>query len=180
MVEVPRVVETEGVGDAVEEREHRGDVDALGHLRITPAEAPKRLHVLDGGAVGVLRDLLDVLEQGALGVRQGGRVEVGAGQARVEIGVGVLQLQEEGVAPDSVGAPIERRDVGGDHLLGAACEVAVGEVDMVGELDHVLEEVRPGAEALEDAGDARSAGPLTTNATSSWIQKYDPTGPVER
>lgn len=58
---------------------------------------------------------------------------------------------------ESIRAVVEAGDPAGDGFLGAAVEVAFGEVDGVAELDDVAEEVGAMAEAFEDAGDVGSA-----------------------
>jgi hypothetical protein len=59
--------DAEGVGDAVEEGEHGGDVDGFGDLGLGPAVVAELLDVFVGGAIGGLGDLGDVVEESALG-----------------------------------------------------------------------------------------------------------------
>jgi hypothetical protein len=58
----------------------------------------------------------------------------------------------------SIGATIEPGDPAGDGFLGAAGEVAFGEVDDVAEAHHLAQEIRPMAETLEDTGHLLAAG----------------------
>jgi hypothetical protein len=62
------------------------------------------------------------------------------------------------VAVESIGATIEIRDVAGDHLLVAAREMSLGEMDGVGEIDDLAQEVRARAKTLDDARDSLPAG----------------------
>lgn len=56
------------------------------------------------------------------------------------------------MAVQSIRAPIEKRDVAGDHLLMAARQVSFGKMDGVGKFNHLSQKVRPRAKALDDAG----------------------------
>ena len=71
---------------------------------------------------------------------------------------GSLNPQEVGMAVESIGAAIEVRDVAGDHLLVAADEVAFGEVDGVGELDHLAQEIGACSETFDDPRDLFASG----------------------
>jgi hypothetical protein len=57
------------------------------------------------------------------------------------------------MAVQSIWTPIQIRNVAGDHLLMPSREMAFGEVDGIRELDYLLQEIRPCAETLDDAGD---------------------------
>ena len=57
----------EGIGDAVEEGEHGGDVDGFRDLGFGPAVVAKGLDILGCRPVGGFCDLGDVVEEGALG-----------------------------------------------------------------------------------------------------------------
>ena len=98
--------------------------------------ASEVLNVGIGRLVGVAGDEGDEVEQGAFGIAQGRGVEVGASQAFMQLRVGVLRPQEEGVAADSVGAPVQGRNIGGDHLLDPAGQVPILEVDLARDLVH--------------------------------------------
>ena len=62
------------------------------------------------------------------------------------------------MAIQSIGTSIEIRDVAGDHLLVPAGEVAFREMDRVGEIDDLAQEVGARAKALNDARDLLPAG----------------------
>ena len=62
------------------------------------------------------------------------------------------------MAVQSIGTSIEIRDVAGDHLLVPAGEVAFGEMDSVGEIDDLAQEVGARAKTLNDARDLLPAG----------------------
>jgi hypothetical protein len=158
VAEVVRVLESKGVGYAVEEGEDRSDVHTLGNLRVGPAQGTKGFDVSIRRAVRVLRDQLDEPQQATLGFGHGRAVELGPGEAFMQLGFGVLQLQEEGVAAYSVRATVQSGNIGCDHLLQPARQMSFGEMQALGEADHVLEEVRAQAHALEDAGKVRPAG----------------------
>ena len=59
----------ERVGHAIEEREHRDDVDRLGDLLFAPAMVTEPLNVINGGAVSPFGNQLGVLQQRVLGGR---------------------------------------------------------------------------------------------------------------
>ena len=69
-----------------------------------------------------------------------------------------LNTQEVGVAVQSIGTSIERRDVAGDHLLVPAREVPFGEMDGVGEIDDLAQEVGARTKTLDNARDLLPAG----------------------
>ena len=52
----------------------------------------------------------------------------------------------------SIWAPVQRRDVAGDGLLLATTQVPLGEVNRVGKGHDLAQKIRPGTEALQDAG----------------------------
>ena len=62
-----------------------------------------------------------------------------------------LNPQEVSMAVQSIRTPVQVGDIAGDHLFVAAREMSFGKVDCVGELDHLAQEIRPRAEALDDA-----------------------------
>lgn len=144
------------VGDPVEECKHRGDVDRLGNLVLAPARSAQLLNVFAGGAIGCFGDQFHVVEQGPLSGGQAGDVEVSV-ENRANAGIiGSLNTQEVGVTVQSIRTMVEEGDVAGDHLLVPAREVALGEVNGVGELHHLPQKVGPRSEALNDAGNLRA------------------------
>lgn len=61
------------------------------------------------------------------------------------------------MAVQSIWTPIQVRNVAGDHLLVPPPKMAFGEVDGIGELHYLLQEIRPCAETLDDARDLLSS-----------------------
>ena len=61
------------------------------------------------------------------------------------------------MAVQSIRAPIEKRDVAGDHLLMPARQVPFGKMDGVGKFNDLPEKIWPGPKALDDAGDLFSS-----------------------
>jgi hypothetical protein len=61
------------------------------------------------------------------------------------------------MAVQSIRAPIEKRDVAGDHLLVPPREVAFRKMDGVGKFNDLPEKIWPGPKALDDAGDLFSS-----------------------
>jgi hypothetical protein len=61
------------------------------------------------------------------------------------------------MAVQSIRAPIEERDVAGDHLLVSARQVPFGKMDGVGKFNHLPQKIRPCAKAFDDAGDLFSS-----------------------
>jgi hypothetical protein len=56
-----------GIGDTIEEGEHRCDVHSLGDLRLAPAVIAEKLHVFGSSSIGRLGHLGDIVEKGSLG-----------------------------------------------------------------------------------------------------------------
>ena len=66
------------------------------------------------------------------------------------------------MAVQSIWTPVQIRNIAGDHLLMPSREMAFGEVDGIGELNYLLEEIRSCAETLDNARDllpSRSCSP---------------------
>lgn len=116
----------ECVREAHEEIEERADIHGFGDLRIIPSNLPQALYLAVGDSVGVSRQRSNELQQATFGEGDGRAIEVavtqGIGDRTVLLS---LQLQEPCVAAQSVVTPIERRDIGGDHLVLGAREGAV-------------------------------------------------------
>ena len=62
------------------------------------------------------------------------------------------------MAIQSIRTSIEIRDIAGDHLLVPASQVPFGEMDGIGEIDDLAQEVGARAKALNDARDLSPAG----------------------
>ena len=58
----------------------------------------------------------------------------------------------------SIRTAIEEGDVTGDHLFLTSRKMSLGEVNGVGEFDHLTQEVGTRAEALDDARDLLPSG----------------------
>ena len=58
----------------------------------------------------------------------------------------------------SIWTAIEEGDVAGDHLFMTPREMPLGEVNGVGEFDHLTQEIRTRAETLDDARDLLPSG----------------------
>jgi hypothetical protein len=52
----------------------------------------------------------------------------------------------------SIRTPVQVRNIAGNQLFVAPGQMAFGEMNRIGELDHLPQEVRSRAEALHDAG----------------------------
>jgi hypothetical protein len=149
---------TKRIGDAIEEGEHGSNVNGFGDLVFCPSCRAQLFDVFGRRTVGGFRDELRVVQQGALRLGQAGLIEL-AFENGCNCLIGrSLNTQEVGVAIQSIWAAIEEGDVAGDHLLGTAVEVAFGEMDRVGELDDLAEEIGTCAEAFDDSGDLLAAG----------------------
>ena len=59
---------------------------------------------------------------------------------------------------ESIRAAVEIGNVAGDHLFVATGEMALGEMDSVGEVDDLAQEIRTAAEALDDSRHLLPAG----------------------
>ncbi|MGB8653973.1 MAG: hypothetical protein WCD23_05595 [Candidatus Acidiferrales bacterium] len=110
----------EGVGNAIEEGEHRGDVDGFGDLIFGPAGVAQFLDIGVRGPVGIYRDFLDVIEKRAFGWSEASFVELAFEDCRYAFVGGSLDTQEVGVGVQSIRTAIEEGDVTGDHFFVAA------------------------------------------------------------
>ena len=128
----------EGIGDPVEKREHSGDVDGFGDLSFGPAGVADFLNLRVSGARGVIGDEFDVGHQGAFGGREPGFVELAFEDGFYGLVSGSLNTQEVGVAIQSIWAPVQKRNVTGDHLVVAEGEMAGGEINGIGKIDDLL------------------------------------------
>ena len=109
----------EGIGDAIEEGEHGGDVDGLGDLVFGPAHGAEFFDIFGGGTVGRFRDELHVVQKDALRRGQAGFLQLALQYCGYGLIGGSLNTQEVGVAIQSIRATVEVGDVAGDHLLGS-------------------------------------------------------------
>lgn len=65
-----------GVGDAVEEGKHGGDVDGLGDLIFQPARGSQFFDIFRSGTVSGFGDELNVIQQDALRLGQAGLLQL--------------------------------------------------------------------------------------------------------
>src|SRR5438270_462734 len=94
-----------------------------------------------------------IFHQCTLGRSQAGFIELALKDCLYALIGRSLNTQEVGMAVQSIWAPIQVRNVAGDHLLMTSGEMAFGEVDRIRELNYLLQEIRPCAETLNDARD---------------------------
>jgi len=122
-------MDVEGIGKAHEEVEERAVVNGFGDLGVGPAGLAKPLDLIVGNAIRVPRERLDEFQEQSMFRRQVGGVEIPVAQSRRRFRVLLsLQLQEPGMAAESVVAAVERRDVGCDHFVLSSAERPVREV----------------------------------------------------
>jgi len=98
-----------GIGKTHEKVEERTIVNRFSNLRVIPADVAQCLDLLIGDAIGVSRERFDEFEQQHVLWREAGSIEI----PRTERGCGrrvlfALQLQEPGVAAQSIMATVER------------------------------------------------------------------------
>jgi hypothetical protein len=141
----------EGIGHPIEEGEHGRDVDSLGNLVFVPAGIAQLLHVLMRRTRGILCYQLHVVEKCALGRRQSGFLKFAFENRRYALIGSSLSPQEVSVAVESIGAPVQVRDVAGNHLFMSPREMPFREVNRIRELHDLPQKVRSRAEALDDA-----------------------------
>ncbi len=110
----------EGVGNAIEECEHRGDVYRFGNLILCPSGIAQLLHIFVSGTISGAGDDLDVIHQRALRRSQAGFVELAFENCCNTFVIGSLNTQEEGMAVQSIRTAVQVGDIAGDHLLVAA------------------------------------------------------------
>ena len=122
-------MDIEGIGKAHEEVEERAVIDGFGDLGVGPADLTEPLDLLIGDAIGVPRQGLDEFQKQPMFRRQARGIQVPVAQSRRGLRVLLsLQLQEPGMAAESIVAAVERRDVGRDHLVLGPAERPVREM----------------------------------------------------
>src|SRR5215469_8798942 len=135
---------------AIEEGKHRGDINGLSDLVFRPAMVAKYLDVLGRGAICGFSNFLDVVEQRSLGRRQAGLIELALENRLYAVIISSLNTQEVGVTVQSIRAAIQKRDVACNHLLVASVQMALREMNRIGEIHHLAQEVGARAETLDD------------------------------
>jgi len=148
----------ERVGHTIEERKHRDHVDGFGDLVFRPTGVAQPLNVGGSRFVRGVCDERGVIEQGAFGRRQARFVKLTLQNRRNALIGGSLNTQEVGVAVESIRAPVEIGDVARDHLLVAAGEMALGEVNGIRELDDLAQEVGARSETFDDPRNLSATG----------------------
>src|SRR5215469_879562 len=107
--------------------------------------------MLRGGAIRSIGNDPGVVHQRALGGREARILEFACENRRDALIIGSLDTQEVSVAVESIRAAVQVGDVAGDHLLMAPDQVTFGEMNAVGKIDDLPQEIGPRAEALNDA-----------------------------
>ena len=134
---------TEGVSHAVKECEHGDDVYRLGDLVLRPACVPQLLHILGGGTMGGVGNEPGVIHEHAFGGTQACFIQLAFQNCRNTLVTGSLNPQEVSVTVESIRTAVEIRDITGDHLLVPALKMALGEMNGIGEVHHLTQEIRP-------------------------------------
>jgi len=106
-------------------------------LVFTPALVAKSLDIVNRGTVRRFGDEPGVIQESALRRSEAGFVEVTLENRGYALVIGSLNPQEVSVAVESIGTSVQVADVAGDHLLVAALEVALGEMNGVGEVHYL-------------------------------------------
>ena len=129
-------MDVEGVGEADEQIEERPIVDRFSDLSIAPTGVAQSLDLLVGDAIRVSSQSFDEFQQQPVPGRETGAVEVPVTQRRRGLRILLaLQLQEPRVAAESIVTAVERRHIGGDHLVLGPAERAIREVQPAGLID---------------------------------------------
>jgi len=122
-------MDVEGVGKAHEEVEERTIVNGFGDLRVRPASLTQPLDLLVGDAIRVAGERFDEFQEKSVLRCEAGGVEVSITKSRGRLRVlFTLQLQEPGMAAESIVAAVQRRDVRRDHFVLGPGQRAIGEV----------------------------------------------------
>jgi hypothetical protein len=85
-----------------------------------------------------------------LGRSQSGFVKLAMQNRLHAFFVGSLNTQEVSVAVQSIRTPVQVGNIASDHLLVAAREMPLGKMNGVRELDHLAQEIRAHAKALDN------------------------------
>jgi hypothetical protein len=144
---------SEGISHAIEESKHGGNVNRFGDLLFLPAGVAKFLHVFRRCAICRLGDLLHIIEQPPFGGGQSRLIELAFDDGLYTLIIGSLNTQEVSVAVQSIRAPVQVRNVTGNHLLVSPRKMPLRKMHGVGELQDLAEKIRPRTETLDDAGD---------------------------
>ena len=133
-------MDVEGIRETHEEVEERPIVDCFRNLGVAPTGLAQSLDLLVRDAIGVPGQGLDELQQQPLLGREPGGLEIALPQGRGGLRVLLtLQLQEPGMAAESIVATVERGDIGRDHLVLSPSQRPIGEVQPAGLVDGAQE-----------------------------------------
>ena len=102
-----------------------------------PALVAKFLNIVSSGTVRRFGDEPGVIQKCALWCGEASFVEFAPENRGYALVIGSLNPQEVSVAVESIGTSVQVADVAGDHLLVAALEVALGEMNGVGEVHYL-------------------------------------------
>ena len=150
--------DAKGVCDAVEKREQSCDVDRFRNLVFFPACVPDLLNIFSSGTISRVCDQLRIIQQSAIGGAKAGFVQFAFENCGYTLIGCSLDTQEVGMTVQSIWTAIEERDVTGEHLFLTTREMPFGEMNSVGELNYLAQEVWTRAEALDDARDLLPSG----------------------
>src|SRR5580658_166057 len=140
---------TECVSDAIEKGEQGCDVYCLGDLFFLPAGDSQFLDIFGSRSISRARDQFHILQQRTFRSCKACFVELAFDDCRHTLIGSSLNTQEVSVAVQSIRAPVQVRDVAGDHLFVAARKMPFREMDRVSQLDDAAQEVRSSSEALD-------------------------------
>ena len=121
----------ERVRDAIEESEQGCDVDGLGYLAFLPSCKAQLLDILGSGSVSSLSDQFHVSQQRALRRRKVCLVKLAFDDCLHTLIGCSLNTQEVGMAVQSIRAPVQIRDVAGDHFFVSTRKMSLREMDRV-------------------------------------------------
>jgi len=138
------------VGDAIEKREHRNDIDGLRNLIFEPARVAEFLHIFRHRAIRGFRDQCHVIEQDTLRCRQARFVELAFENCCNTFIRSSLNTQEVSVTVQSIRTPIQVGNMAGNHFLGTTWKMTFGKMNGVGEVDNLAEKIGPRSETLDD------------------------------
>jgi len=149
--------DAESIGDAIEEGKHSSDIHCLRNLFFLPARIPQSLNIHGSGFVCSFCDQLHVFQQGSLARGETRFVKFAFDDCLYALICGSLNTQEVSVTVQSIRAPIQIGNVAGDHFFVPSRKMSFREMNRVGKLNHLSQEVWPGPKTLKDAWDPAPA-----------------------
>ena len=111
------------------------------------------MHILMSGAIGGTIDEFHIFEQNKFCRGEARFIKPAFDNCLYALIAGSLSTQEVSMTVGSIRTAVQKRDITGDHFFLPPGEMSFGKVDLVGEIDHLAQEIRPCAETLDDAGD---------------------------